>query len=77
MFYASGLESPGYGNSVANMFGSWMQGSAALNIPSYFALVHDGNVSLAAAVPEPETYALMLAGLGVVGAVSRRQRRVK
>lgn len=35
------------------------------------------NFSPVAAVPEPETYALMLAGLGVVGAVSRRQRRVK
>ena len=32
------------------------------------------NVSLVAAVPEPETYALMLAGLGVVGFVARRRR---
>lgn len=31
-------------------------------------------VGLTAAIPEPETYALMLAGLGVIGFVARRRR---
>lgn len=39
--------------------------------------VHDGDImqAVAAPVPEPETYALMLAGLGMVGWVGRRQRQ--
>jgi len=28
----------------------------------------------AAPVPEPETYAMLLAGLGLIGAVSRRRK---
>ena len=33
------------------------------------------NFSVTAPVPEPETYVLMLAGLGAVGFMSRRRRR--
>ncbi len=45
-----------------------------------FVAVNDANEigspgSIAAPVPEPETYALMLAGLGLVGAVARKRSR--
>jgi hypothetical protein len=40
----------------------------------YALAVHTGDVM--APVPEPETYAMLLLGLGVVGAVSRRRSRV-
>ncbi|RZT10158.1 PEP-CTERM protein-sorting domain-containing protein [Duganella sp. CF402] len=33
------------------------------------------NVSLTAAVPEPETYAMLLAGLGLVGFAARRRKQ--
>lgn len=37
--------------------------------------IDDVYLGITAAVPEPETYALMLAGLGLVGAVARRRSK--
>jgi hypothetical protein len=39
-----------------------------------FTLASNGTLTYVAAVPEPETYALMLAGLGLVGVVARRRK---
>jgi PEP-CTERM motif len=38
-------------------------------------LIDDINLQVATPVPEPETYAMMLAGLGVIGFIARRRRR--
>ena len=45
------------------------------NDPSVNAF-ETANFSITRAVPEPETYALMLAGLGALGFISRRRKRV-
>ena len=44
------------------------------NVPSIDAF-EAANFTVTAPVPEPETYVLMLAGLGAVGFMSRRRRR--
>lgn len=50
------------GLSTGNKFNAWA--------------VSDGDVGIAA-VPEPETYAMMLAGLGLVGAMAQRRKQAE
>ena len=50
-------------------------GPAGENFFAGKVLIDDIYLGVAAPVPEPESYALMLAGLGVVGSIARRRRR--
>ena len=48
--------------------------------PGNFGLINgigDNALGFAAAVPEPETYALLLAGLGLMGTIARRRNKGK
>lgn len=53
-------------SSVGDIEGSWRSVAGTIGSP--------GQTSFAPAVPEPETYAMMVAGLCVVGAMARRRR---
>lgn len=60
-------------NGVLQLQGSFTSMNIAVGQPEYW---HGFNVGSAAvsAVPEPESYALMLAGLGLMSAIARRRK---
>jgi len=52
--------------------------SLAVNVgdqPGVWPTVNDLHLSVAAAVPEPSTYGMMVGGLGVLGLLARRRRK--
>lgn len=64
---------PGGMMGAVCMTGTSIAGYGSLGTMSGYPVSQ--TIALAAAVPEPEAYAFMLAGLGLIGAFARRQRQ--
>ena len=63
----------GAGPLTLNAFHSFHANLTSLD-PN-FILTDEGGRSAALAVPEPETYAMLLAGLGLMGFTARRRKQ--
>ena len=74
--FASEILNPGQYFQALSYAGTLAQGTYSLNLTGTAAKGGTYNVNLLAApVPEPETYAMLLAGLGLMGAVARRRSK--
>lgn len=74
VYWAGAINEPGPYNAM--YFGTLSGGQAPINestVAFYAWAVRDGDV---AAVPEPETYAMLLIGLALVGAVARKRSQI-
>jgi len=54
---------------------TWCQPASHCGMGTHYSVHLDGVDAASAPVPEPSTYAMLLAGLAIVPAVARRQRR--
>ncbi len=78
-FYNSALESEDFTTSLTSSFGRASDTAASPYSPVFAVWSPSGPNVLppVSAVPEAQTYALLLAGLGVVGAMVRRRKAVQ
>ncbi len=72
------LGSDATSSQVAALANTFMATAASYNGPALYSLTRLTNANLqdlvtATAVPEPQTYALLLGGLGIIGMVARRR----
>ena len=64
------------GNSYAlNIYGFTANNKDQNNFGTYSFTVENGSIKMISAVPEPESYAMLLAGLGMVGTIVFRRSR--
>jgi hypothetical protein len=72
---AAAAQAAGFGGDFgSNLFGlSASVSNATGGFETFFVASADGDVT--PPIPEPETYALMLAGLAAIGFMNRRRRR--
>lgn len=63
------------GNGVVQFTGTFSSISWTNSFENFYSFTVGVNGASVPAIPEPETYALMLAGLGVVAAFAKRRRR--
>ncbi|MES2950774.1 MAG: DVUA0089 family protein [Pseudomonadota bacterium] len=64
-----------FDNQAAIPLAQWNQPANHVNMGTHYSVHLSGVSSAVSAVPEAETYAMMLAGLGLLGAVTRRRNR--
>jgi hypothetical protein len=75
-WFSNDFSAAGMPNEAADFsFAYGYQGAASKSAYLQTWAVRDGDV--AAPVPEPETYAMMLAGLGLLGVMARRRKQLR
>jgi hypothetical protein len=64
-----------FDNQAPIPLAQWNQPANHTNMGTYYSVHLSGVDGAVSAVPEPESFAMLLAGLGIVGALARRKNR--